>query len=99
MKKLILLLAFIVGILSANAQKISIKVSVPNRVTHQIFINNKHYNSGQGVSIGGSIEFSKTGEVKFKLINTQNQEEINLTPHPISIKQLQKEKETLTEIK
>lgn len=101
MKKVIFFLAFILGlILSANAQKFSIKLSVPSTFQSNNYSTkpNTRYPDGRNsISVGGSIEFSKKGGIKFKVNNTQ--EETNLYSQPLNRKQLEKEKEVLSEIK
>lgn len=102
MKKTIFLLAFILGmILSANAQKFSVKLSVPSSVfqsnNYTIRPGTRYSDTKNSISVGGSIEFSKKDGVKFKINNTQ--EEINLYSQPLSRKQLKKEKQVLSEMK
>jgi hypothetical protein len=102
MKKTIFLLAFIIGLISsANAQKFSVKLSVPSSVFQS---NNyttrpdiRYSDSRNSISVGGTIEFSKKDGVKFKINNTQ--EDTNLYSQPLSRKQLEKEKQVLSEIK
>ena len=100
MKKVILLLAFTLGlIVSANAQKFSFKLSVPNSIsqlTNHTTSSNRYTENRNKVSVGGSIEFSKKGGTKFTFSNTQ--QESNTYPRPLNRKELEKEKEITTEI-
>ena len=101
MKKIIFLFAFIVGTLFANAQKFSVKVSVPNRMTQSVinptFARHLHNAKGQEVSVGGSIEFSKKKPVKFRIEGTQDKPDVYL--RPLNKKQLEKAKEVITQTK
>ncbi|MBD8387762.1 hypothetical protein [Dysgonomonas sp. BGC7] len=102
MKKTILLLAFTLGLISsANAQKFSIKLSVPGRVfqsdSYPTRPDTRYSDNRNNISVGGSIEFSKKDGIKFKINNTQ--EETNVYSQPLSRKQLLKEREVLSEIK
>jgi Skp family chaperone for outer membrane proteins len=102
MKKTILLLAFILGLISsANAQKFSIKLSVPSSVfqsgSYPTRYDTRYSDNRNSISVGGSIEFSNKDGVKFKINNTQ--ENTNLYSQPLSRKQLEKEKQVLSEIK
>lgn len=75
MKKTILLLAFILRLISsANAQKFSIKLTVPSSVfqsgSYLTRPDSRYSDNRNNISVGGSIEFSKKDGVKFKINNT-----------------------------